>query len=159
MVSLRELENTAQKRLQYWLKKFRQFPELKKRVLHVGPGARAPSFEVDLSVCSAPRMVAINYQFRRKKKATDVLSFPADRFFQEKGLLGDLVICGPVLLRQAREQKHDWKVELDVLIVHGLLHLFHFDHEKGPREARVMRDWEGNLLGSRKSAALTVRAG
>lgn len=96
--------------------------------------------------------------FRKKKKTTDVLSFPADRFFQEMGLLGDLVICGPVLIQQAREQGHDWKNELDVLMVHGLLHLFHYDHEKSPREAKVMAQWEQKLLGkSQKSSALIAR--
>lgn len=158
MVSLRELETHASTRLGYWLKKFKKFPELQKRVLHKGTG-RMPGFEVDLSVCSAPKMVKINHTFRKKKYATDVLSFPADRFFQEKGFLGDLVICGPVLLKQAREFEHDWKTELDVLIVHGLLHLFHFDHEKGKSEARKMKKWEEKLLGARKKAALTVRGG
>lgn len=156
MLSLRQLEDTAGKRLGYWLKKFKKFPELQKRVLHKGNG-RMPAFEVDLSVCSAPRMVKINSTFRKKRYATDVLSFPADQFFQEKGFLGDLVICGPILIKQAKEHDHDWQTELDVLIVHGLLHLFHFDHEKGKSEARKMKSWEEKLLGAKKKAALTVR--
>jgi rRNA maturation RNase YbeY len=157
MLSLRELETVAGKRLGYWLKKIKTFPELQKRVLHKGTGSM-PGFEVDLSVCSAPQMVKINTAFRKKKYATDVLSFPADRFFQEKGFLGDLVICGPVLLKQAKEQDHDWKTELDVLIVHGLLHLFHFDHEKGKAEAKKMKTWEEKLLGAKRRTSLITRA-
>lgn len=157
MVSTQELEKTASKRLAYWLKQFKKYPELSRRVLHTG-GRKAPGFEVDLSICSAPKMVQINTAFRKKKSTTDVLSFPADQFFQEKGVLGDLVICGPVLVKQAREMEHDWKVELDVLIVHGLLHLFHFDHEKSKKEASVMLKWEQKLLGARKSAGLIHRA-
>jgi probable rRNA maturation factor len=157
MVSLKVLETTARDRLQFWLKKFKKHPELKKRVLHQAPGGRLPDLEVDMSVCSAPRMISINKMFRKKRSVTDVLSFPADRFFQEMGLLGDLVICGPVLLKQAREQGHEWKDELDVLIVHGLLHLFHFDHEKGPKEAKKMLEWETKLLGKKKAAGLIHR--
>jgi probable rRNA maturation factor len=157
MPTLSELETHASKRLKYWLKQFNKHPELYKRVLHRGSSGLLPAFEVDLSVCSAPRMVKINSTFRKKNKVTDVLSFPADRFFQEMGLLGDLVICGPVMMKQAREQGHDWKVEMDVLMVHGLLHLFHFDHEKSAREAKVMHGWEATLLGKSKRAALTAR--
>jgi probable rRNA maturation factor len=72
----------------------------------------------------------LNRQFRGKNKATDVLSFPAESLVrnQEK-IAGDLAISVPTALRQASEQGHSLRVEIKVLILHGLLHLAGFDHE------------------------------
>jgi rRNA maturation RNase YbeY len=93
-------------------------------------------------------MRALNKRYRRKDRPTDVLSFPSPRDFRSRsGYLGDLAICVPVLRRQAREQGHAETRELRVLLVHGLLHLLGFDHEKGPRQAREMGRWEAVLLG------------
>jgi rRNA maturation RNase YbeY len=63
--------------------------------------------------------------------------------------LGDLVICTPVVLKQAKAFNHSWKKEIDLLLVHGLLHLLHFDHEKGKKEALEMAKWEKKLLGKK----------
>ena len=73
----------------------------------------------------------LNRQFRGKDKATDVLSFPADGFIQKtEKIAGDLAISVPTARRQAREQGHPLSVEIKVLILHGLLHLAGFDHER-----------------------------
>ena len=89
----------------------------------------------------------LNRQFRGKDKATDVLSFPAEALVQKKErLAGDLAISVPTALRQAREQEHALAVELKVLILHGLLHLAGFDHERDSGEmARRERKLRGNL--------------
>lgn len=70
----------------------------------------------------------LNQQFRGKNKTTDVLSFPAEGVGAE-GLAGDLAISVPAALRQAGEQGHALRVEIKVLILHGLLHLAGYDHE------------------------------
>jgi len=71
----------------------------------------------------------LNRQFRGKDKATDVLSFPADSLIQNQEK-GDLAISVPTALLQAREQGHSLTIEIKVLILHGLLHLAGFDHER-----------------------------
>jgi len=73
----------------------------------------------------------INRQFRGKDKATDVLSFPAVPLVQKKeNVAGDLAVSVQTALRQAREQRHALTVELKVLMLHGLLHLAGYDHER-----------------------------
>jgi probable rRNA maturation factor len=69
----------------------------------------------------------LNRRFRKKNKATDVLSFPVDD--AAFGLAGDLAISVETAARQAREQGHRLSIELRVLMLHGLLHLAGFDHE------------------------------
>ena len=68
----------------------------------------------------------LNRRFRKKNKATDVLSFPAEPGF---GVAGDLAVSVEMAARQAEEQGHRLSVELRVLMLHGLLHLAGYDHE------------------------------
>lgn len=69
----------------------------------------------------------LNRRFRKKNKATDVLSFPAGD--TGAGISGDLAISVETAARQAAGQGHSLSVELRVLMLHGLLHLKGFDHE------------------------------
>ena len=89
----------------------------------------------------------LNRQFRGKDKATDVLSFPAEPMTQSQNdVAGDLAVSVPTALRQAREQGHALAVELKVLMLHGLLHLAGFDHERDNGEmARRERRLRGRL--------------
>lgn len=66
-----------------------------------------------------------NGEYRGKRAATDVLSFPDD----EDERLGDLLISAQRAERQAREQGHGVDEELRILTLHGLLHLLGYDHE------------------------------
>lgn len=94
----------------------------------------------------AATMKKLNKKYRGKDYATDVLSFEAAGPFRAAGILGELVICLPVLKRQAKEQGHRPERELEILVVHGVLHLLGLDHERGPREARAMSRWEKKVL-------------
>jgi len=89
----------------------------------------------------------LNRQFRGKDKATDVLSFPADpRLQSEEKMAGDLAVSVAMALRQARQQGHALGTEIKVLILHGLLHLAGFDHERDNGEmARRERLLRGRL--------------
>lgn len=69
----------------------------------------------------------LNRRFRGKNKPTDVLSFPAAP--GPENLAGDLAISLPIAQRQADEHGHAVGVEIQVLILHGLLHLAGYDHE------------------------------
>jgi probable rRNA maturation factor len=72
----------------------------------------------------------LNKRFRGKNKPTDVLSFPAANLIQnQEKSAGDVAISAETARRQAVEQGHPLATELQVLILHGLLHLAGYDHE------------------------------
>ena len=93
---------------------------------------------------------ALNRHYRGKDYATNVLSFPAEL---PEGLpagvrlplLGDLVICAPVVAREAREQRKPLAAHYAHLTVPGALHLLGWDHED-PREADCMEQLEREIL-------------
>ena len=93
---------------------------------------------------------ALNHHYRGKDYATNVLSFPAE--LPEglpKGvklpLLGDLVLCAPVVAREAKEQGKPLSAHYAHLTVHGTLHLLGWDHED-EREAECMEQLEREIL-------------
>jgi probable rRNA maturation factor len=92
-----------------------------------------------------------NREFRRKDYATNVLSFPwepepgAAQRSKSAALLGDLVICAPVVAREATEQGKRPREHWAHLTIHGVLHLLGHDHET-PAEARRMEALEIRIL-------------
>jgi probable rRNA maturation factor len=86
----------------------------------------------------------LNREFRGKDYATNVLSFPYGE--GGSGLEGDIVICAPVVAREAREQGKGADAHHAHLLVHGLLHLQGYDHEKSAAEARRMERRERSIL-------------
>src|SRR5918995_776384 len=86
-------------------------------LMKVAPGSARG--DLSLAIVSDRRMRALNRQFRGKDAVTDVLSFPA----QSRGFLGDIVIAAGVAARQAKDAGHDFRTEIRVLVLHGLLHL------------------------------------
>ena len=85
----------------------------------------------------------LNKQFRKKDKTTDVLSFPA---LPESGDLGDIAISVDRAAAQAKEHGHTVEQEIEILILHGLLHLLGYDHETDEgRMARAERRWRKTL--------------
>ncbi|HEU0307005.1 MAG TPA: rRNA maturation RNase YbeY [Lysobacter sp.] len=93
---------------------------------------------------------ALNHHFRGKDYATNVLSFPAELpQGLPKGvklpLLGDLVICAPVVAREAKEQKKPLADHYAHLTVHGALHLLGWDHEN-EADAICMEQLEREIL-------------
>jgi probable rRNA maturation factor len=84
----------------------------------------------------------LNREFRGKDYATNVLSFP----YGEGALQGDIVICAPVVAREAREQSKEVAAHHAHLLVHGLLHLAGYDHEQGEAQARRMETRERRIL-------------
>ena len=109
--------------------------------------------EADLAVrlVGAREGRALNRHYRGKDYATNVLSFPAetDEVKLPKGvtmpLLGDLVLCAPVIAREAREQKKPLLAHYAHLTVHGTLHLLGWDHGDD-REAECMEQLEREIL-------------
>ena len=82
--------------------------------------------EVTVLLAGDKRVRSLNRTFRKKNKATDVLSFPADPV---SGVAGDLAISLETAARQAGEYGHTLLTELRILILHGVLHLEGMDHE------------------------------
>lgn len=109
--------------------------------------ATLPSFGLDVTFVNRAKMRSLNRKFRGKNQSTDVLSFPALEIFLRQGHLGDLVICAPIMEVQAKEVGHSSKKELDVLLVHGLLHLLGYDHERSDGDSAEMSKWELKMLG------------
>jgi probable rRNA maturation factor len=89
--------------------------------------------QVSVLLTTDAAMRKLNRQFRRKNKATDVLSFPCEGAFPglpaSQQMAGDLAISVPIALNQAVEQGHSLSTEVKVLMLHGLLHLAGLDHE------------------------------
>ena len=87
----------------------------------------------------------LNQEFRGKDYATDVLSFPAGPH-AEPGRMGDIAISLARARAQGREFGHTAEQEVEILMLHGLLHLSGMDHESdGGRMARAEKRWRGRL--------------
>ena len=84
----------------------------------------------------------LNRRFRDKDYATNVLTF----IYEERPLAGDIVICAPVVAREAREQGKPVRAHHAHLVVHGLLHLQGLDHERSVRDAEKMERRERAIL-------------
>ena len=96
---------------------------------------------VTLRIVAAAEARRLNRQFRGKDYATNVLTFVYDG----DALAGDVVLCAPVVAREAKEQGKPIAAHWAHLVVHGLLHLQGHDHEK-PREAGRMEGRERRIL-------------
>jgi probable rRNA maturation factor len=86
---------------------------------------------------------SLNRDYRGKDYATNVLSFPYE---SDPLIVGDLVICAPVVEREAAEQGKSQEAHYAHLVVHGMLHLQGYDHETGEADARLMENLEKDIL-------------
>ena len=91
------------------------------------------SSEINLVVVGKKDGQRLNAQFRRRRKATNVLSFPYG------GGRGNVVLCHPVIAREAREQGKALAAHYAHLVVHGVLHLRGHTHERAPQARRMER--------------------
>jgi probable rRNA maturation factor len=78
-------------------------------------------------VTSSRRMRQLNAKFRGKDYATDVLSFPSPTFVE--GFAGDIAVSADIAARNARALSHSVANEIEILVLHGVLHLAGYDHE------------------------------
>ena len=99
--------------------------------------------QVTVRFVDAEEGQALNREFRHKDYATNVLSFPYET---DPVICGDLVICAPVVEREANEQGKSLEAHTAHLIVHGMLHLQGYDHETSKAEARRMENHERAIL-------------
>ncbi len=115
--------------------------------------------EVNILIVGAAAGRRYNRQFRDSDHATNVLSFPYEPMPGEhSGLLGDIVLCAPVIAREAREQGKPVRDHYAHLAVHGVLHLLGYDHQSA-RDARRMEALETRVLASLGMADPYARSG
>ena len=103
-------------------------------------------WDITIRVVDEAESQSLNRDYRNKDYATNVLSFPADVPAELNiPLLGDLVICAPVVAREAAEQAKPAKAHWAHLCIHGALHLLGYDHET-EAEAEEMEALETKLI-------------
>jgi len=101
---------------------------------------------VSVRIVDAEEGRALNARWRERDRPTNVLSFPADLPPElELPLLGDLVLCAPVVLREAAEQGKRVEDHWAHLVIHGVLHLLGMDHQDDA-EAEEMEQREREIL-------------
>ena len=107
---------------------------------------RRAEAEISLLIVDEAEGAELNLQWRNKSGPTNVLSFPSD-LPAELGLplLGDLIICAPVVAREALEQKKSLNSHWAHMMVHGTLHLLGFDHIDDD-QAEEMESLETDIL-------------
>lgn len=120
-------------------------------------GLKQPlNVELSFSFLAEEDMKELNARTRSKDAVTDVLSFPAQEitagqkakqdvaFLDQNIFLGDIVVCKPQILRQAKEYGNTYKEELSRMVLHSCLHLLGYDHID-PKDEEVMRAVEAPL--------------
>ena len=101
--------------------------------------------EIAVRIVGSEEGQALNRQYRGKDYATNVLTFD---YAREPVVSADLVLCAPVVEREAREQVKTLEAHYAHLLVHGALHAQGYDHEEGDSEAAEMESLEVLLLGA-----------
>jgi len=111
-----------------------------------------PATELTLRLVDVDTITRLNETWMDKKGATDVLSFPMDELTPGRddaeaaeGYLGDIALCPQVAEQQAPAAGHSAQDEMELLTVHGILHLLGYDHAD-PQEHKEMFGIQGRLL-------------
>lgn len=111
-----------------------------------------PLAELCIKAVDEATIAELNEQWMEKEGPTDVLAFPMDELRPglldeepEEGVLGDLVLCPAVAEKQGEAAGHGVEAEIELLTVHGILHLLGYDHAE-PEEHREMFGLQDDLL-------------
>lgn len=109
------------------------FSDLRRAAKTVADEAGKRNGVVSLGFVTEKEIRRLNAKYRKKNRVTDVLSFSDG----EAGALGEILICYPQADRQAKIAGHSKRKEVLFLFIHGLLHLFGFDHERKADAVRM----------------------
>lgn len=109
----------------------------------------APDADLSIVLGDNKRIRELNREFLGRDAPTDVLSFPADEVDPDtnRRYLGDVILSFPYAERQAKERGHSVESELQLLIIHGVLHLLGYDHETAEEKKRMWA-FQGRILES-----------
>lgn len=122
-------------------KKF--FSTVAKKVLS-GENKKTENFS--LAFVGEQEIKKLNKKFRKKNKATDVLSFS----LTDKNFLGEIIICPDVAEKNAKKYGVSKKYEITKIFIHGILHLLGYDHEGSEKEAEIMEKKQEKYLSNIK---------
>jgi probable rRNA maturation factor len=123
-------------------------PELRKRIKFLLSLLCDFSTEISIRFCDVQEMLSQNLYYRGKNNPTDVLSFANQKkefAHEEVFYLGDILIFVPVCFQQAKRVRHSISQELEKMIIHGIVHLKGFDHDRNKSAWRVMCSLESVL--------------
>jgi probable rRNA maturation factor len=119
--------------------------ELRNWVVKAIDGRRVPA-EITLRIVDEREGAELNKRWRKKSGPTNVLSFAFDSPESMAPMfLGDIVICAPVVAREASEQSKRCRHHWAHMVVHGILHLLGYEHDN-ERDAEVMEQEERRIL-------------
>ena len=99
--------------------------------------------EITVRIVDAEEGQALNREYRKKDYATNVLTFD---YQQEPTVMADLVLCAPVVAREAQEQNKSLQEHYAHLLVHGTLHAQGWDHETSEQDAEEMEAYETAIM-------------
>jgi probable rRNA maturation factor len=116
-------------------------------------GLEKGNLELSINLVGEGRIKALNKKYLGKNRKTDVLSFPLTgrrdvKLPQKSSIiaLGDIFICLPVAKKQALEKGESLDQRLALLVIHGLLHLLGYEHEKSSEKAKEMYQLQEEIL-------------
>lgn len=104
--------------------------------------------EVTIRIVSTDEMTQLNSQYRHKVGPTNVLSFPVELptgIELDVRMLGDIVICTDVVVREANDQGKPLEAHWAHMVVHGIFHLLGYDHEN-EQDAEIMESLETAVM-------------
>lgn len=105
--------------------------------------ALAVDAEITVRIVDAEEGQKLNLAYRKKDYATNVLTFD---YQQEPTVMADLVLCAPVVEREAKEQNKTLEEHYAHLLVHGTLHAQGWDHETSEQDAEEMEAYETDIM-------------
>ena len=127
----------------------KKFPvrKLKKIALAILDLVGQKDAELSLALIGNVEMQRLNAKYRKKNSPTDVLSFPVEEHFpQPPRLLGDVTISVEKAAAQAKERRRSLDEEMVTLLIHGIVHLMGYDHERSSKDAGIMSRLEKKIL-------------
>jgi len=111
------------------------FKKIAKKVLE----REGKKINLSIALVTPNRIKELNKKYRKKNKATDILSFKYNGS-------GEIVICLGIIKKNAKKYKLTFKKELSQVLIHGILHLLGYNHENSKREAKKMEKKENYYL-------------
>lgn len=127
----------------------KEFEKISETILN---GEKDKKAEISLAIVDSRKIRILNKKYRKKDKATDVLSFQYDvPSLWNKDFLGEIIICPQIVKKNAKELGGTFGREMNKVLIHGILHLLGFDHEKNNKEAKIMQNKEDFYLNKIKT--------
>jgi rRNA maturation RNase YbeY len=124
-------------------------PTIKKKLKKVLKDLGCHDGELSVLLTDDQHMAQLNWRFLRREGPTNVLAFPMSNgraSDDDFGMLGDVVLSVDTAINESRVLDEALEETIYRLLLHGLLHLLGFDHERSPEEARRMEKEEARLL-------------